>query len=91
MQLSALSFGPMLTDLFSRWQSERKGAYGGHLTTLPKDAGRGLHSSTFQLNLSPFRHRIHNEHRLVPPDTSYTPLTEPLHAPPIPQKALTLS
>ena len=32
--------------------------------------GRGLHSSTFQLNLSRFRHKIHPEHPLMPPNTS---------------------
>ena len=32
--------------------------------------GRGLHSSTFLLNLSPFRHDVHPEHSLVTPNTS---------------------
>ena len=31
--------------------------------------GRGLHSSTFQLNLSRFWHKIHPKHPLLPPDT----------------------
>ena len=30
---------------------------------------RGLHSSTFQLNLSPFQHGIHPIHPLIPPNT----------------------
>jgi len=33
-------------------------------------AGRGLHSSTFELNLSHFRQNIHPAHPLLPPDTS---------------------
>jgi hypothetical protein len=32
--------------------------------------GRGLHSSTFQLNLSQFPHKIHPRHPLIPPSTS---------------------
>ena len=53
--------------------------------------GRGLHSSTFQLNLSRFWHKIHPRHPLIPPDTPYTPPRQPLTVPPIPQKALKLS
>jgi len=53
--------------------------------------GRGLHPSTFQLNLSRFWHNIHPKHTLIPPNTSYTPPNHPLNAPPIPQKALELS
>ena len=53
--------------------------------------GRGLHSSTFQLNLSRFRHNIPPTLRLFPPDTSYTLTKQPLNTPPIPQKVLTLS
>ena len=62
------------------------------------DGGRGLHSSTSQLNLSCFCHQTHPEYPLVtpsypllPPDTSYTPPKQPLDSPPIPQKAITLS
>jgi hypothetical protein len=51
----------------------------------------GLHSSTFQLNLSRFCHKIHPRHPLMSPDTPYTPLRQPLNVPPIPQKALELS
>jgi len=32
------------------------------------DPGRGLHSSTSQLNLSRFCHKIHSGHHLIPPD-----------------------
>ena len=32
--------------------------------------GRGLHSSTLQLNLSRFCHNIHPYHPLIPPNTS---------------------
>ena len=32
--------------------------------------GTDLHSSTFQLNLSRFRHKIHPRHPLESPDTS---------------------
>ena len=31
--------------------------------------GRGLHSSTFQLNLTRFWHTIHPRPPLIPPDT----------------------
>jgi len=36
-------------------------------------AARGLHSSTFQLNLSRFRHKTHPGHPLMNPNTPYTP------------------
>jgi len=32
--------------------------------------GRGSHSSTFQLNLSRFKHKIHPTHPLKSPDTA---------------------
>ena len=35
--------------------------------------GRGAHSSTFQLNLSRFRHNTHPGHPLITPDTPDTP------------------
>jgi hypothetical protein len=53
--------------------------------------GRGLHSSTFQLNLSHFCRKIHTRHSLKSHDTSYTRPTQPLNPQPVPQKALTLS
>jgi len=31
--------------------------------------GRGLHSSTFQLNLIRFRHYVYPKHPLIPPNT----------------------
>jgi len=37
-------------------------------------AGRDLNSSTFQLNLSRFCHKIHPKHPLTPPDTPRHPL-----------------
>jgi len=37
-------------------------------------SGRGLHSSTFQLNLSRFWHKIHPKHPPIPHHTSYTPI-----------------
>jgi len=56
-----------------------------------RNEGRGLHSSTSQLNLSRVYHK-------KTPFTPYTPLhtpltraTQPLRAPPIPCKALKLS
>ena len=49
--------------------------------------GRGSHSSTVQLNLIRFSHKVYSK----PPDTSYTPREQPLNAPPIPHKAPTLS
>ena len=54
-------------------------------------AGRGLHSSTFQLNLSRWRHRIHPVKPLIPPNTCYTAPQQSLNASPTPHKALTLS
>jgi hypothetical protein len=54
-------------------------------------SGRGLHSSTFQLNLSRFRFKIHPKHPLLIPDTPFIPPKQPLSIPPYPQKALTLS
>ena len=57
----------------------------------PPPLPRGLRSSTFQLNLSRFCHKIHLTHPFIPPNTSSAYLEQPLHAPPIPQRALTLS
>jgi hypothetical protein len=54
-------------------------------------AARGLHSSSFQLNLSRFLHQIHPKHTLIPPNHPYTTPKRPLYAPLIPPKALTLS
>jgi len=53
--------------------------------------GRGLHSSTFQLNLSHFSDKVHPRQPLIPPDTPYTPPRQPLNVPRIPQIALKLS
>jgi hypothetical protein len=39
--------------------------------------GRGLHSSTFQLNLSRFGHKLHPKHPLITPDTAYSPPNKP--------------
>jgi hypothetical protein len=36
---------------------------------LARDEGRGLHSSTFQLNLSHFWRKIHPRHSLIHPET----------------------
>ena len=54
---------------------------------LCREAGRGLHSSTFRLNLSRFSHKIHPIHPLISPDTPYTPPRQPRNFPPIPQKS----
>jgi hypothetical protein len=54
--------------------------------------GTCLHSSTSQLNLSRFCHKIQPKTPLIPPpDTPHPTPQQPLHAPPIPQKALKLS
>ena len=53
--------------------------------------GRGLHSSTFQLNLSRFWNEIHPRYASPSPNTPYTPHVYPLNALLIPQLALTLS
>jgi hypothetical protein len=54
----------------------------------PDLSGRGLHSSTSQLNLS---HVSHKATPYISPDTPLTRATQPLRAPPIPYKALKLS
>ena len=43
----------------------------------PRARGRGLHSSTFQLNLSRFRRKMYPKHPSIP----YTPATYPLNNP----------
>jgi hypothetical protein len=43
--------------------------------------GRGLHSSTFQLNLSQFRHKTHPRHPLIPPNNPSTTPRQPLNNP----------
>jgi hypothetical protein len=70
---------------------EAAAALGGHVggvTALsPRGCvatGRGLHSSTSQLNLGRFWHKFHLKHPLTPANTSLTPPRQPLHAPPIP-------
>ena len=39
----------------------------------PQPQGRGSHSSTSQLNLSRFGHKIHPKQSLIPPNTPKTP------------------
>jgi hypothetical protein len=41
--------------------------------------GRGLHSSTSQLNLVQFRHKIHTTYPLMPSNTPRIPRKQPLH------------
>jgi hypothetical protein len=53
--------------------------------------GRGLNSSTFQLNLSHFRHRVHPQQPLIIHHAPHTPHKQPLNVPHIPQKALTMT
>ena len=53
--------------------------------------GRGLHSSTIQLNLSRFCHRIYSKYPLIPLNICQTPPKQSLNTPPAPQKVLTLS
>jgi hypothetical protein len=67
------------------------GGGGGGGVSHNRGRGRGLHSPTFWLNLSRFRYKIHPEPPLKVPDTSQTSPRQPLSAPPIPQRALTLS
>ena len=70
----------MLVDLAGSERVKKTGA-----------EGRGLDSSSFQLSLSRFCYEIHPKYPLNTPDTAYTPPKQPLHATPIPQKALTFS
>ena len=53
--------------------------------------GRGFHSCTSQLNLSRVCHKKTPYTPYTPPNTPLTRATQPLHAPPIPYKALKLS
>ena len=39
--------------------------------------GRGSHSSTSQLNLSRFRHKMHPKHLMIPPDDPQHHLANP--------------
>jgi len=43
------------------------------------EKGRGLHWSTFQLNLSHFSHKIHPKYPLITPDTPRYPLIPHAH------------
>jgi hypothetical protein len=54
-------------------------------------AGRGLHSSTSQLNLSRVCHKKTPYTPKIPPNTPLTRATQSLRAPPIPYEALKLS
>jgi len=58
---------------------------------LLQPAGRGSHSSTFQLNLSRVCHKTTSFTPSTPPNTPLTRAVQPLRAPPIPCKALKLS
>jgi len=49
------------------------GPRGGHGALDDPPPARGLHSSTSQLNLSRFWHKIHPRHPLIPLDTHQTP------------------
>jgi hypothetical protein len=60
------------------------------LPPLLRPPGRGLHPSTFQLNLMLFWHKIQRKQPLISPDTPLTTPGQPLNASPTPQKALTL-
>jgi len=53
--------------------------------------GRGLHSSTSQLNLSRVCHKKTPYTTQTPPNTPLTRATQPLRTPPIPYTALKLS
>jgi len=53
--------------------------------------GGGLHSSSSQLNLSRFCHKIYPRHPLIHLDTPKTPPKQHINALPVPQKALYLS
>ena len=57
------------------------------LSTVVRVSGRGLHSSTFKLNLSRFRYKIHLRHSLMPSDTSQTPCKTPKCTPYLTQSA----
>ena len=76
---------------FHIWLSTENTPNGQPVKLMELIPGRGLHSCTFQLNLSRFGHKVHPGHPLIIPYTSQTFPKQPLNAPPIPQKALTLS
>ena len=61
----ALEFAIFLNDKYSLDGRDPNG-YVGIMWSI---VGKGLHSSTFQLNLSRFRHKIHAKHSRMPPDT----------------------
>ena len=66
----------------------RWACHSSHRACTRSASSRGLHSSTSQLSLSRFRHKIHPIHLLIPANTCYTPPTQPLDAPRSPQNAL---
>jgi hypothetical protein len=78
---------PLLTAALTRHRAEFP-AYSGevklcvHVAWGDNPTGRGLHSSTFQLNLSCFWHKIHLKYPLTPPK-------HPLHTPCTPPKFTT--
>ena len=70
---------------------ECKPLAGGGAVGAGEAGGRDLHLSTFQLNLSRFRHKIPPSQPLISPNTSSpSPKTTPTRTP-YPQKALKLS
>jgi len=68
--------------------SGREAEGGGGGRGVEDETGMGLHSFTYQLNLSRV---LHTKRPYTPPNTPLTRATQPLRAPPIPQKALKLS
>jgi len=62
------------------WSSGASKPLGAGALALSLALGRGLNSSTFQLNMSCFLHTIPLKHPLVPPNTPQTPPEQPLSA-----------
>jgi len=60
--------GKDCVDMWPRW-GESVGGNGPVPGGVSLDIGRGLHSSTFKLNLSCFCEHIHPTHHLIPPNT----------------------
>ena len=86
----AVTYGSMLQQAYALAGSLRAAAAGKEEDDTDDD-GRGLHSSTSQLNLSLVGHKKAPSTPKTAPSTPLQRATQPLRATPIPYKALKLS
>ena len=89
-----LSWDAVLADVNGTGKAVAAAPAGGARVNPRKgrgSGGRGLHSSTSQLNVSRFSHKTHPTHPVIPPNISHTPPLKTAKGTPYTLKALTLN